>query len=131
MLVLQAPEEFGLEFNNLKYSHYQFENKTSKLDIVMQVFPVGGDLQFDVLDCSKLYRRHTMEIFMQHFLNILDGIITNPGAVISDIDILTAEEKKRIGVDFNNPNLATYQSKTISAVFERQVEIHPKYRGNL
>jgi len=72
---------------------------------------------------------------MGHFENIIVSIIENPVCSISQIDILREEERQQILVDFNNTKTDYPKDKTISLLFEEQVERTPNniavvYEGN-
>ncbi|UCH96226.1 MAG: AMP-binding protein, partial [Candidatus Aminicenantes bacterium] len=60
-----------------------------------------------------------------HFMNIIRGIIADPFGKISDIDIITGEEKNKILYDFNNTGADFPKSKMLQQIFEEQVERTP------
>ncbi|MGD2089138.1 MAG: amino acid adenylation domain-containing protein, partial [Candidatus Aminicenantes bacterium] len=63
-----------------------------------------------------------------HFKYIVQDMISHPGGKISDIEIITEEEKKIVLYEFNNNPGADYsKDATIHRLFEEQVEITPDY----
>ena len=60
-----------------------------------------------------------------HYINILEKIIDNPNVAIKDIDILSAEEKNKLLYDFNHTAVPYSKDKTVSQLFEEQVEKTP------
>jgi amino acid adenylation domain-containing protein len=60
-----------------------------------------------------------------HFMNIIRGIIADPFGKISDIDIITGEERNKIIYDFNNTGADFPKTKMLHQIFEEQVERIP------
>jgi amino acid adenylation domain-containing protein len=60
-----------------------------------------------------------------HFRKIIRDTVTHPDTKISDIEIITEEEKNKILYDFNNTGADYPGDKTIHQLFEEQVERTP------
>ena len=71
---------------------------------------------------TKLFKRETIERFIVYFKNIVRGIVENKDQRISDLEIITEEEKRRILFDFNDTEGEYPKDKTIHQLFEEQVE---------
>ena len=82
---------------------------------------VSGVLEFD----ASLYKRATIERILNHLMHLLKQTLTNVNCRVSDIDILSAEEKKQVLFDFNRNGMAFPTVKTIHRLFEEQVRKTP------
>ncbi len=83
---------------------------------------IKGCLSYNI----KLYKKRTIERMIGHFINILNSVINNPNIKLSDIDILTIEEKKQILYNFNNTKKKYPEDKSISQLFDEQVKKTPE-----
>lgn len=119
------PVEDSIKENDgVNYSYWEFENKTSKFDLSMAVRQDDG-LAFEFEYCTKLFGRATIEKFAAHFINILEAVTENMDIKLSEIDILSEAEKQQLVIDFNNTKKKYSSDKTISRLFEEQVEKTP------
>ena len=60
-----------------------------------------------------------------HFLNILKDIASDAKKLISDIDMLSEDEKKQIFFEFNNTATDYPMEKTVYQLFEEQALKRP------
>lgn len=79
---------------------------------------IDGRLEFN----AEYFDKIEVERFVQHFLNILNQATENPDIKLCEIDMLSAEEKQEILVDFNDTKVEYLKDKTIHQLFEEQVE---------
>ncbi|MDQ1350457.1 MAG: hypothetical protein QG657_759 [Acidobacteriota bacterium] len=123
MFVLQNIGFQKIEIPGLKLVPYEFENKTSKFDLLLTGVEVEMKLLFAFEYSTKLFKRETIERFITFFVNIIQGAIENSREKISDLEIITEEEKHSLLYDFNNIETEYPKEKTIHRLFEEQVEI--------
>ncbi|WP_259472806.1 non-ribosomal peptide synthetase, partial [Clostridium estertheticum] len=126
MFVLQNIDIKELEIDNLKFKQYEFENKISKFDLTLSATEIGEEIVFNMEYCTKLYKKETIERLIGHFLNILREVVENPEIKLSEIEMLSEEEKTKILVDFNDTKAEYPKDKTIHELFEEQVEKTPE-----
>ncbi|UCH96977.1 MAG: AMP-binding protein, partial [Candidatus Aminicenantes bacterium] len=125
MFVLQNTGSQEIKIPGLKLVPYEFENKTSKFDLTLTAVEVEEKLVFCFEYSTKLFKRETIEQFIIYFKNIVRSIVENKNRRISNLEILTEEEKKRILFDFNDTEREYPKDKTIHQLFEEQVERTP------
>jgi amino acid adenylation domain-containing protein len=116
-------QEIGLP--GLKLAPYEYESKTSKFDLTLTAVEIEGKLQFTFEYSTELFKQETIERFIAYFINIIRGAVENKQKRISDFEIITEAEKKRILFDFNNSEREYPKDKTIRRLFEDQVEGAP------
>ncbi|MDP4179622.1 MAG: amino acid adenylation domain-containing protein [Bacillota bacterium] len=125
MFVLQNMEMESIDISGLNFKSYEIENNNSKFDITLEAVEKNGILNFKLEYCAALFRKEKMQMFAIHFTNILKEITDNPHIKISDIDILTKEEKKTILNEFNKTDAMYPADLTIHQLFENQAEKNP------
>jgi amino acid adenylation domain-containing protein len=113
------------EIPGLKLIPYDYENKTSKFDLTLVGVEAEKKLLFSFEYSTKLFKRETIERFITYFLHIAQEVVENSRKKISDIEIITEEEKKRILYDFNDTETDYPKDKTIHRLFEERVKSTP------
>ncbi|MDQ1352213.1 MAG: hypothetical protein QG657_2519, partial [Acidobacteriota bacterium] len=125
MLALQNMGSQKIEIHALKLVPYECENKTAQFDLSLTCVEVDEKLHLTFEYSTKLFREETIERFAAYFINIIECVIENSRKKISDFEIITEEEKKRILFDFNDTEAEYPKDKTIHRLFEEQVERIP------
>ncbi|MCU0289179.1 MAG: amino acid adenylation domain-containing protein, partial [Acidobacteria bacterium] len=127
MFVLQNIEIAEINIPGLKLTPYPYENKTAKFDLTLTAIEVEEKLLFNFSYCTKLFKEETAKRFITYFKKVVNGIIENKDQRISDFEIITEEEKKRILVDFNSTEAGYPKDKTIHQLFAEQAAQTPDY----
>ena len=121
-----APVHFG----EIKGTYYVPDTKISKLDLSLEVIPLESEeLKLNFEYCTKLFNENFIEGFSNHYINILNTILDNPEIAISDIEILSEKERNHIINDFNDTLFEYPYYKTISQLFEEQVQKTPNSKA--
>ncbi len=86
-----------------------------------------GITRFEEIEISFIYNEGVFDnesiINMScHFRKIIQAIVNHPDTKISDIEIITEEEKNKLLYDFNNTGADYPGDKTIHQLFEEQAE---------
>jgi amino acid adenylation domain-containing protein len=122
-LSLRTEAVLGKNDRNLKFEPY--EKSSTVLDLTLVGFDAGDYLPLKFEYATKLFKQGTIERFINYFKNIISSIRRNPYVKISDVKIVTEEEKQQILVDFNDTAVDYPRDKTINQLFEEQVEQTP------
>jgi tyrocidine synthetase-3 len=113
--------------------------KNSQLPLVVDSYSIVESSNYDlsisitvgeVIGINFIYNPTSLEKssisrLSSQFNNIIEYILINPKNKISQIEILSAEEKKQILYDFNDTEAAYPQNKTIHGLFAAQAERTP------
>jgi amino acid adenylation domain-containing protein len=75
----------------------------------------------------ELFDRDSIVRLSDHFRFIAEDIIKTPGKEVSNIELLSGEEKNKILYEFNNTGAPYPKDKTLQQLFEEQVERAPDY----
>lgn len=120
-----------LTYQNTKKSKYNIENanlellysntKTAKFNIWLEIIP---DLaRFNLEYNSSLFKKETINSFLEHYIFILNQLISNTAISIDDIEIITPKETVLLK-QFNNTD-GPINDDTVVSIFEEQVKMHP------
>ena len=74
---------------------------------------------------QDVFAKEDIQILGGRYERIIRHIIENPGTGVSQLEIISAEEKSRVLYEFNNTEKEYPTDKTIEQLFERQVEQTP------
>jgi surfactin family lipopeptide synthetase A len=98
---------------------------SANFDVMFQGVEINGMIYFTVNYCTKLFRKVTIEKYIDYFKKILAEIKKNAAGKLFSIEIISAEEKKRLLVDFNDTASGYPRDKTIHELFAQQAEKTP------
>lgn len=125
MFVYQNNGYPKIDFKDTNVEYFIPDNNVSKFDLTLEVIPVDNEYSLRFEYCTKLFDKDFIERLSSHYINILTAILENTNIKIADIDMLSENEKNQILYDFNNTKMDYPQNKTISQLFEEQVEKTP------
>ena len=125
MFTYQSPGLPPLNFNGVTANYYIPDSNISKFDLSLEVVPMGTEFGLNFEYCTKLFNKSTVQRFSEHFIHILEQIVDNYDLKISDIDILSNDEKDKILREFNNTKMDYPNDKTIIQLFKEQVHKNP------
>ncbi len=126
LFVLQNMESSSInQLPGLKITPHPYEHETSKFDLNISSIEMGEELFFSVKYCTKLFKKETIIKFTNYLKKIVSLISRTPGRKISEIEIITGEEKARVLFDFNKTKTEYPKDKVIHELFEERVERTP------
>ena len=130
-IVLTSPDEKGpfatvgpVQSNLPK--EYKNIAPSAKFDLTFTAVEIGRQILFSIQYCTKLFRKETIERFINYFKKIVSIVVKESNIRLSDIEIISEAEKKQILFDFNNTAADYPKDKTIHRLFEEQVEKTPE-----
>ncbi|MGH3930518.1 MAG: amino acid adenylation domain-containing protein, partial [Pseudonocardiaceae bacterium] len=131
MLVLQnaPPADFAL--SGLRVSVVPTSTGTAKFDLsfgfVERHRPDGSPdgIEGDAEYASDLFDPATIETLFARWVRLLEAVVADPHCPINRFDILTAEERHRLLVDYNDTNRPIAQA-CLPTLFETQARATPQ-----
>jgi len=130
MLALQNAPETTFELPGLDTSFMSAPTSTARVDLSISLTerrgPDGGPEGIDgvVEYASDLFDPDTVEEIVARWVRLLQSAVADPDRPISRIDILTAAERRRVVVDYND-TAAPIPAAGLAALFEAQVRATP------
>lgn len=129
MLVLQnngGGEEVEPQLGELSVSAYEGgENQTSRFDLTFDFIEIGEEIQFSISYNNDIFSQGNARGFAVHLKKLLEAIVAAPDQAIGKLNYLSEEEKTILLDVFNKTTVAYPNNKTITALFEAQVNNTP------
>jgi amino acid adenylation domain-containing protein len=117
-----APGQPGMdsiEGCGLQVQPYEYDRETAKFDLNITGWESGEGLVFTVEYCTALFRRDTVERFVQYFRRIVAAIPGKGDTRLHEIELLSPAEAQQLLLEFNRTD-AAYPGGTMIDWFARQ-----------
>ncbi|MGB7604143.1 MAG: amino acid adenylation domain-containing protein, partial [Lutisporaceae bacterium] len=125
MLVLQNTDMGEVSVEGIKISPYKSGNRIAKFDMIVNAVELRNSISIGIQYCTKLFSKATIERMYKHLKNIIQVMTEDINIKLSEVEMLTEEERQQILIDFNNTKADYPKDKTIHQLFEEQVERTP------
>ena len=125
MFIYQNNGYSPLDFDDIKAEYYVPNSNISKFDLSLEIIPGKDNLNLSFEYATKLFEKSFIENLASHYSNILRVVLDNLDIKLSSIDMLSEKERNTILYEFNNTKMDYPKDKTISQLFEEQVEKTP------
>ncbi len=99
---------------------------TARSDLSIFASESGGGLAMLIEYATDLFDAEYIEAFADHLEQLLRAMVTDAGQRIGDIDILSAQERKRLLVDWNATAAPLPAEGTLHALFAAQAARTPQ-----
>jgi acyl transferase domain-containing protein/non-ribosomal peptide synthetase component F len=101
------PSFLGLE-TELSVSRKTF----TAFDISFNVTEMAGELRLDCRYNASLLEPPTIQRWLGHFQTLLEGIAADPPGPVSELSLLSADERRQILLEWNPPYAANLQAQS-------------------
>jgi amino acid adenylation domain-containing protein len=102
------------------------ESRTSKLDLTLFVTDGGDEIRLELEYSTDLFDEARMTRMLGHYQTLLESVASDPGQRLSELPILTAEERARVLHEWNDTQSAFPSEQCIHELFEAQVRKTPE-----
>jgi amino acid adenylation domain-containing protein len=113
------------DISQLRIKPYEIETGVSKFDFSLTCRETEERLVCSFEYCIKLFKKETMRRFINYFQQVVSLVIKDRNRKISQVEIITKEEKKKILYDFNDTAVSYPKEKTIWQLFKEQAARTP------
>ncbi|WP_313563640.1 amino acid adenylation domain-containing protein, partial [Ruminiclostridium cellobioparum] len=114
------PREKEKEIGDMRVYPFGFDNNTAKFDISLSAYEGAENIFFSMDYCIKLFKEETIQNMIKHFINIMKQVVERPDNRISEIQLVTDEEKQRILNELNGTDSESPEYKTVHQAFQEQ-----------
>ncbi|HLP48848.1 MAG TPA: amino acid adenylation domain-containing protein, partial [Candidatus Kapabacteria bacterium] len=114
-----------VEVPGLRLRPFDVKGNISRFDMGFHIFHDESQLNILVEYSTQLFKESTIKRFIDYFKRALLEAIQNPGKRISEINIISEEEMRKILYEFNETEAKFPGEKTIHGLFVEQVENAP------
>lgn len=122
---MQNAPRSSLALAGLKLSVLDFENDTAKYDMVVHVWEseqgIDGTLEYN----TDLFDGSTIRSLFDRYQILLEAIVEDPGGRLSEISLLSEEERRLQLVTWNEPEAEYVVEQCIHELFEEQARRRP------
>jgi len=127
VFVLQNLGHREFECHQLKITPYDYEEKVSQFDLLLVGEENENNVFFNFLYCTELFKKDTIKRLASYFKKIISAVLAEPGKKIAEVELVSEEEKQEILYEFNDTTREYPGDKTVSRLFEDQVDCIPDH----
>ncbi|MFT9818492.1 amino acid adenylation domain-containing protein [Lysinibacillus sp. NPDC056185] len=125
MFIYENIDERMFSIDNVEIKTYDYKSKIAEFDFTLEILEDNGAFNVNLNYKTSLLKEDSVTLWGKYFITILKNIIKDSALSISDIQLLTDNEKEKIIKDFNNTEVIYPKNKTIQQLFEEQVRKVP------
>ena len=125
MFVFQIAPASELTLTGMTVTPLKIESETAKFDLTLSLVEQAGLLKGAIEYNTDLFDEITITRMIGHFQTLLEGVVTGPDRMLSDLPILTERERHQLLVTWNETKRDYPKDKCIHEQFEAQVERSP------
>jgi amino acid adenylation domain-containing protein len=129
MVFYQNFPESSLQLPGLTLQNVPVENAhsgTARADLSIFASEHAGGLRMLLEYATDLFDAGTMQAFARHLETLLVAAVADPARRIAEIDILPADERQRMLVEWNRTGRALPEQATLHGLFEAQAARTPQ-----
>lgn len=117
--------DLGARQMDMTISNFDVDLGSSNVDLMLGIRDQEKNPTIIFEYCTDLFDDDTIARMMTHFEVLLEGIVANPAARLSELPLLTDAEKTRLLTEFNDTASPYPRDASLSRLFEEQVERTP------
>jgi len=110
---------------DFKPQPYSYENRSAKFDITLTYEDEGERMGFKLTYAPKLFKQGTIERYAAYFKEIADRVTANPCQRLQEIDIISAQERKRLTAEFAQDLEMDFEWDVIQHMMTGSFQAHP------
>jgi len=115
-----------MELDGLTVSYVKAHPGAAKYDLSLYLTDAGDEIWLEVEYCTDLFDEGTIRRMAGHYQRLLEGIVADPGQPISQLPLLTEDERQQMLVEWNDTARAYPLDRCVHHLFEEQAERTPE-----
>jgi amino acid adenylation domain-containing protein len=124
LFVLQNAPAPPLQLSGLSLKRLEVDTLAVRFDLEVHLWDAEDCLRGYFVYNTDLFGAATISRMTEHFTTLLNGIATDPDQKVSQLPLLSANERRQTLVDWND-TVSPYQRTCIHELFERQANKTP------
>jgi amino acid adenylation domain-containing protein len=125
VLVLQNTPERKVELPGLVVTPLKYQAESAKFDLTLYFDELGPELQGTFEYNTDLFDGDTIARMGRHVRTLLEGIVADPSARISELPLLSQAERNQVLIEWNDTRTEFEQGVCAHQLFETQAERTP------
>ncbi|WP_051776054.1 non-ribosomal peptide synthetase [Paenibacillus tyrfis] len=101
MFVMQNIEYPEFYVDDVRFSSIHLHTNTSNFDFKLEAFEIDNEISFTLEYNTELFKPVTIEKWVKHYLMVVEAVVNDINMKLSDVQIISSEEKREIELDFN------------------------------
>jgi amino acid adenylation domain-containing protein len=126
MFALQNASQEALELAGLRLEPWDVDSGTSKFDLTLRLAEWEGSLRGELEYSTELYEPATAQRLVGHYRTLLEGATANPDCCVSELPLLTADERHQLLIEWNRTEADIPDEGCIHRLFEAQAQRTPE-----
>ena len=126
MFALQDELSDNLKLPGMDISQFPLDPGTAKFDLTFTIVKSGARFNCCAEYNTDLFDASTVRRMLGHYEKVLESVASDPDQCLSDIPLLTEEERERMLVEWNKTAADFPQGKCVHELFLDQVAATPK-----
>lgn len=115
-----------LELLGLKLTALEIKRGATTFDLILDLSETESGLRGLIEYSTDLFDETTINQLVQHYQNLLEGIVANSKVRLSDLPLLTPQEHRQLLVEWNATDVPYPSDRYLHELFEAQVERTPE-----
>jgi amino acid adenylation domain-containing protein len=125
MIVHQNAQAGVLEMPGLTITSLETETETSQFDLILIIAEWPGGFGASFKYNTDIFDAATIERMARHFRTLLEGVAADPERRLSELPLLTDDERHQLLFEVNDTRADFDENKLLHHLFEAQVESTP------
>jgi amino acid adenylation domain-containing protein len=126
MFALQNAPAAPLRLANLKLDLVDIPSETARFDLTLSLLEEEGRLSGQLEYNSDLFDADAMARLLEHYRRLLESVVADPGARLSELELLTEGERRRLLVEWNDTARAGGPPTCAHQMFEQWATARPE-----
>jgi amino acid adenylation domain-containing protein len=114
-----------IRLGELELESFGLKQRTAQFDLVLGAAETREGLRASLQYNTDLFLEPTIKRFADHYLNLLESIVSDPQVRVTQLSITTAKERHQLLVELNQSGAVKVPEKCLHQFFERQSELTP------
>ncbi|HEX8128534.1 MAG TPA: amino acid adenylation domain-containing protein, partial [Pyrinomonadaceae bacterium] len=117
----------GAQLPGLELSSLEVESGVAKFDLTLGMNETGEGRLAGLFEYNTdLFDAETIERMIGHLTTLLEGIVADPERLVSELPLMTEEERRQVVVEWNETGRERVRGECVHEMFERQAEARPE-----
>ncbi|HVG21000.1 MAG TPA: amino acid adenylation domain-containing protein, partial [Blastocatellia bacterium] len=125
MLTLQNVTGEELKISGARVTGVGVDSSVTKFDIVMSITEREDELQGVITYNTDLFDESTIKRMADHFMVLMGHVAVNEGGKVSDIEILSEQERRQVLVEWNDTAAVYPDRQCAHEIFAAQARLTP------
>jgi amino acid adenylation domain-containing protein len=126
VFALQNATTSSLALENLSLSLMRSEVQTTRFDLEAHLYDAAEGLEINFVYNRELFEPASVQRMLGHYRHLLEAVVAEPSRRIEELDLLSADERQQLLVEWNRTASAFPREQTLHGIFEIQAESKPE-----